>query len=267
MGAQAVIFIDPQQQAIFESEPGEIRLWEKTQIKGLFQGKPSADAALSFLSILIPEKMTLCCKTYTEEDWIQSYKNHFQAKCFGEKLWIYPSWSPPPTTQGIHVCLDPGLAFGTGMHASTAFCLQWLAKHRLKEKTMIDYGCGSGILAIAAVTLGAKSVWAIDNDPQALEVTRNNALKNEINLHQLKTLSSAQCPKIKVDLIVSNILSNTLIQLASTFADHLKVDGSIVLSGILSHQVDEIKQHYKKWFSLSAVEINDGWVLIEGHKK
>jgi len=266
MGAQAVIFIDPQQQPIFESSPRQIRLWEKTKIKGLFQDKSSADAAWSFLKALFPEKMTISCKTHTEQDWIQAYKNHFQAKCFGGKLWIYPSWSVPPTNKGIHVCLDPGLAFGTGMHASTALCLQWLAKHRLKGETMIDYGCGSGILAITAVKLGAKSVWAIDNDPQALEVTRNNALKNQINSRQLKPLSPAQCPKIKADLIVSNILSKTLIQLAPSFAEHLKIGGVIILSGILAHQVNEITQCFKKWFSLDVVEQDNDWVMMKGRR-
>lgn len=266
MGTQAITYIDTQQQAIFELQPGEIRLWEKTHIKGLFHDKPSADAALAFMNALFPEKLVISCKIYNEKDWIESYKRHFKAKCFGKKLWIYPSWSPPPKTNKPQLCLDPGLAFGTGMHASTALCLQWLTRHRLQDKVIIDYGCGSGILALAAIKLGAKSVWAIDNDPQALKVTRSNAKQNHISLKQLKIRAPEQCPNLEADLIVSNILSSTLIQLAPTFAKLLKVDGSIILSGILSRQVDEILQRYQKWFAMRVAEQKDHWVLVEGHK-
>ncbi|MGH8338382.1 MAG: 50S ribosomal protein L11 methyltransferase, partial [Gammaproteobacteria bacterium] len=198
-----------------------------------------------------------------EREWSREWLKDFKPMRFGRRLWIVPSACAPPDATAVNIRLDPGLAFGTGAHATTALCLEWLDGTKLTGKTVIDYGCGSGILAIAAALLGALHVWAVDNDPQALTATQDNAARNRV-ISALKISLPDQLPVAKADVLLSNILAAPLVELAPCFAAHLKSGGSLVLSGILDSQRDEIHNAYAPWFQFAGDMQSDGWVRMDG---
>jgi ribosomal protein L11 methyltransferase len=194
----------------------------------------------------------------------------FKAMQFGEKLWICPSWQSPPDSDAVNIMLDPGLAFGSGSHATTSLCLQWLDQQDLSESDVIDYGCGSGILAIAAALLGAKSVTAVDNDPQAITATEDNSQRNELDPSRVLAYLPDDFQgsnETRADILIANILAEPLLQLAPRFAELLKVDGKIVLSGLLESQAEEIVLHYESWFDMDKPCIKDDWVRLSGRRR
>ncbi|MEM7016427.1 MAG: 50S ribosomal protein L11 methyltransferase, partial [Pseudomonadota bacterium] len=168
---------------------------------------------------------------------------------------------PDPTA--CNIMLDPGLAFGSGTHATTALCLEWLALHDISNKVVLDYGCGSGILAIAAAKLGASQVWAVDHDAQALQATRENAKNNQVNV---ETLFPSQLPDMEADILIANILAQPLIELSEKLAASVKIDGNIVLSGILENQSNKVKASYTSVFDLEPITIREEWVRLSGRK-
>ena len=186
---------------------------------------------------------------------------------FGNRLWIYPSWITPSKNSVTNMILDPGLAFGTGSHPTTSLCLNWLDNNLIPSQHIIDYGCGSGILAIAAALLGASKVYAVDNDPQAITATLSNMEKNKISNQSIQTFCPEALPQVKVDLLIANILANPLIQLSEIFLTLIKPSGKIVLSGILEEQVEKVFYHYKSNFEFEKPQLNDGWALIAGSRK
>ena len=188
--------------------------------------------------------------------------DQFHPMRFGEKLWICPSWHEVNDPNAVIVKLDPGLAFGTGSHATTKLCLTWLATHDLKNKIIIDYGTGSGILAIAAMKLGAKKVYAIDIDTQALQAVEENAKNNNV---PIEICTPDKLTKnIKADIILANILANPLIALAPVFLSHLKQDAQIVLSGILVSQIDEVKHAYEPQIIFDTPVVEEEWGRLSG---
>jgi ribosomal protein L11 methyltransferase len=202
-----------------------------------------------------------------DQAWERAWMKDFQPRQFGERLWICPSWQPPPDPEAVNIMLDPGMAFGTGTHATTAMCLGWLEQAQLQSKEVIDYGSGSGVLAIGAALLGARQVYAVDNDPQAIAATidnshRNNIPQQTITAHLPKTL-----PKLQSDILLANILAEPLHELADHFAALVKPGGSIVLSGILTEQAGPLSESYGRWFAMSRPEIREGWVLLHGTRK
>jgi ribosomal protein L11 methyltransferase len=185
---------------------------------------------------------------------------------FGRRLWVCPVGEDPAQTDAVVVHLDPGLAFGTGTHATTALCLQWLDAHPPAGLSVIDYGCGSGILAIAAYKLGAQSIVAVDIDPQALQATRENALRNQINA-RLSVMFPQDLDAGPVDVVLANILANPLIEHAAALAGLVKQGGYLVLTGILAEQADEVMTAYRQWFDFSAPVQREEWILLAGIRR
>ncbi|HHC71429.1 MAG TPA: 50S ribosomal protein L11 methyltransferase [Thiotrichales bacterium] len=201
-----------------------------------------------------------------EREWSRSWMEDLHPMRFGRRLWICPSWHEPPDGDAVTITLDPGLAFGTGTHPTTAMCLEWLDSHPPEKQRVLDYGCGSGILAIAAARLGAGSVTAIDNDPQALLACRDNARKNGISRH-IGCHAPEQAPSGQYHLLLANILANPLIQLAPRLARLVQTDGKLLLSGILEEQAEEVGSAYAPWFRIGPVRQREGWVLLEGERR
>jgi ribosomal protein L11 methyltransferase len=254
---------DSETERIYEPTPGTTPLWNQVKIIALFTDKTVLKKALN-----LAQKENLSLQYHIEDlpdqAWERTWMNEFHPLKIGNNTWICPSWCDHPDPKAINILLDPGLAFGTGTHPTTALCLEWIDGDNFQNKTVIDYGCGSGILAIAALLHGADSVAAIDYDPQALEATKDNAQRNRIDLNKLQILKpEALAENYKVDIILANILAEPLIQLAPLFAKHLNPQGKIALSGILQDQTDSIIQAYTPFFKDFKIKEQDGWVRID----
>ena len=268
-GAAAVTFLDARNQPIFVEETDQMPLWEDICIVSLF----SQDVNLApVVQKLVHDQPAINSNDIdihliNDQDWESKWMNDQKPQQFGNRLWIYPSWITPLKNSVTNMILDPGLAFGTGSHPTTSLCLNWLDNNLIPKQHIIDYGCGSGILAIAAALLGASKVYAVDNDPQAITATLSNMEKNRISNQSIQTFSPEALPNVKVDLLIANILANPLIQLSEIFSTLLKPSGKIVLSGILEEQVEKVSYHYRSYFELEEPQLNDGWVLIAGSPK
>ncbi|HHJ80299.1 MAG TPA: 50S ribosomal protein L11 methyltransferase, partial [Candidatus Tenderia electrophaga] len=201
-----------------------------------------------------------------DKDWVRAWMDTFKPIRFGQNLWICPSWHTPDQADATNVMLDPGLAFGTGTHPTTALCMEWLDANPPVDLEVVDFGCGSGILAIAAALLGASHVEAVDHDPQAVLATNDNAEKNNVS-DKINALLPRQFADQPADLILANILANPLLELAPRFAELLKPGGQIVLSGILAEQAEQIRQRYAEWFELQPPTQQDDWVRIDGRRR
>jgi ribosomal protein L11 methyltransferase len=266
-GALAITLHDAKDTPIFEPTVNKTPFWESTLIIGLFQKTPPE----TFTQKLLEHNITLqnySVKILENKNWIKETQAQFNAMKFGERLWICPSWDTPEPidSNAVLVQLDPGLAFGTGTHATTALCLKWLERHMNANLNVMDYGCGSGILGVSAIQLGAQNVLAVDLDPQALTSTKNNAKHNHITPPQLTTYLPKQVPSnTTVDIIVANILSEPLIQLKPIFIHYLKPGGALVLSGLLERQVEAILEKYQPEFSHYTVQTQSGWALVWFH--
>lgn len=271
LGALAVTFQDAGDQPIFEPKPETPRLWHETQVIGLFDQDQPIDQVIHFLENQAAKGIlkNFHIKHIADEDWERRCLDSFQPIQMGSRLWICPSWHTPPDPEAINVTLDPGLAFGTGTHPTTALCLEWLDTHIQPEDLVIDYGCGSGILAIAALKLGAKQVIAVDNDPQALLATRDNAERNLIDSTKLITqLSDTDIILDQpCDVLVANILAQPLIELALLFANLVKSGGRIVLSGILNEQTEMVTKAYLPWFEITDIASKSEWIRVCGRRK
>ena len=268
-GAAAVTFLDARNQPIFVEETDQMPLWEDICIVSLF----SQDVNLApVVQKLVHDQPAINSNDIdihliNDQDWESKWMNDQKPQQFGNRLWIYPSWITPLKNSVTNMILDPGLAFGTGSHPTTSLCLNWLDNNLIPSQHIIDYGCGSGVLAIAATLLGASKVYAVDNDPQAITATLSNMEKNRISNQSIQTFSPEALPHVKVDLLIANILANPLIQLSEIFSTLLKPSGKIVLSGILEEQVEKVSYHYRSYFELEEPQLNDGWALIAGSPK
>lgn len=264
-GALAVTFIDAADDPVYQPSTEPTRLWNNTLVTGLFEKGTDAESVMQTVSASLLSAQDYSTHILEDEHWETSWMDLFKPMPFGENLWVCPSWVTPPQPNAINILIDPGLAFGTGTHESTALCLQWLASNTIAGKDVIDFGCGSGILAIAALKLGASHVWAIDNDPQALTVTAENAANNNA-LERLAIDSPAQLPdNLHVDIVLANILAQPLIDLASMLSGCVKPGGNLVLAGLLTDQVTAVKSCYQQQFSFTK-DIKDGWVMLSGLK-
>lgn len=265
-GALSVSFVDAADQPLFEPEPGTTPLWSATRVTGLF----AEDADLSSLTQQLKSTFgaaafeRLGVETLADQDWERVWLDQFHPMQFGRRLWVCPAGQRPDYDKdAVLIDLDPGLAFGTGTHATTALCLQWLDGHPPDNQRVLDYGCGSGILAIAALKLGAAAVWGVDIDEQALWASRENAARNGVDAGLMTGLPEA-LPDQRFDLLLANILANPLIELAPRLAGLVRAGGDLVLSGILGEQAVTVRAAYERWFSLSETVERDGWVCLHG---
>ncbi|HEY0720616.1 MAG TPA: 50S ribosomal protein L11 methyltransferase [Gammaproteobacteria bacterium] len=267
-GAAAVTMVDSADQPLFEPAVGTTPLWNNTRVVGLFETDVDLDAVLLELAAArAPEPLPpLRIEQLEDKDWNRAWMDTFQPMRFGERVWIVPSWHTPPDPKGVNILLDPGLAFGTGTHPTTRLCLEWLDGHAPRGAKVIDYGCGSGILAIAAALLGAEAVLCIDNDPQALIATRDNAARNQVESRLIAMLPES-APETTCDLLLANILAGALMELAEKFSHLVVPGGQVVLSGILPEQAEAVRESYLPWFEMAAPVEHDGWIRLEGRRK
>ncbi len=262
-GALSITLQDAADQPLYEPDLNTTPLWDHTKIVGLF----TDDTDVQAIAARLEPQPEYRIEVLEEQDWLRLCQRNFQPTRFGERIWICPSWSTPPEPDALNISLDPGLAFGTGTHATTSLCLQWLdTQESLKGQQWLDYGCGSGILGIAALKLGADMVWGVDTDPQALQASLDNAMKNHVAA-QFPLCLPAQLPKQQADGILANILANPLCELVETLAGLIKPKGYIVLSGILAEQREQVSTAYQNYFDLIEWQQQDDWVRIVGQRK
>jgi ribosomal protein L11 methyltransferase len=268
-GAQAVTLSDPADQPIYEPPPGAMPLWQETRVTALFSADTELQPLLDYLQQQLGNNLPDWRLTQLDDrDWTRVWMEHFKPMSFGQRLWICPTGHQVNTENAVVIHLDPGLAFGSGTHATTALCLQWLDAHarQLTDCPMvIDYGCGSGVLAIAAALLGAQHIRAVDIDPQALIATTNNATRNNV-ASQIETMTPEQLPEEPADILLANILIGPLLQLAPRFASLLKPGGQLVLSGILEEQVSALRSAYQPWFRITAQVDQQQWSLLHAER-
>ena len=268
VGAVSVTFMDAEDQPIFEPDLGTTPLWSHTHLLALFEADTDPAALLAHLALLtggpLPAHQV---EQIADQDWERSWMDNFQPLRFGQRLWIVPSWHQPPEPQAVNLHLDPGLAFGTGTHPTTALCLEWLDGQSLHDCNVLDFGCGSGILAIAALLLGAKQACGTDIDPQALEASRDNATRNGIDAARFPLYLPSEMPADTFDLVLANILAGPLVQLAPTISQHVRQGGHLVLSGILAEQAEEVRAAYQADFILDPTAEKEGWVRISGVRR
>ena len=267
-GAVSVTLQDAADQPILEPGVGETPLWDSCILTALFPASIDTPTTEQQIQVCLPFTLRSSWELVEEKDWSQEWKKHFKPiACSDGRLWICPSWIDAPQPDAVNLRLDPGLAFGTGSHPTTMLCLNWLEKQPLEGKTVIDFGCGSGILGIAALLLGAEKVWAIDNDPQALLASRDNAQRNDIEDERLITLLPEQIPlNAKADIMVANILAKPLIDLADQISALTLAKGQLCLSGILSHQIDQVVAAYLQNFEFEPATLEDDWVQLAATK-
>jgi ribosomal protein L11 methyltransferase len=266
MGAVTIQYSDAGDNPIFEPAPGTTPLWNTTQMSALFEvGVSETAIQLIVAKSITPAPIPSIYFTLLEEqDWVASWKRNLPPMQFGQHLWICPPGSTCPDDRATIVTIEPGLGFGTGAHATTRLCLEWLSQRQLRDKTVLDLGCGSGILGIASLALGASRVTAVDIDEHALTATRENAQRNDC-LAQLQVLLADRLdPSIRFDLIVANILSGTLIELESDLRGHSQSGTDIALSGILTSQADEVVSAYERWIHLKHSAEQGDWVILTG---
>ncbi len=283
VGALAVTLLDADadtsnEQAILEPGVGETPLWSLIVLSALFEADVDRSGLIHVLGELLPDldPAQIAFREVADQDWTRVWMDQFKPMRFGERLWIYP-WNIEPPADSSDVAgrssasmrvvrLDPGMAFGTGTHPTTALCLEWLDQADLTGKTVIDYGCGSGVLAIAAALLGASKVIAIDNDPQAIEASRNNAERNGV-AGSISLFLPDVDPGAPADVLVANILAGPLHALAPVFAARLASGGALALSGILIDQRDELLERYSEWFDGLSATVREDWVRIDGRRR
>ena len=274
-GAQTVTLTDAADQPILEPGPDETPVWNNVIITGLFGLEENQQALLDTIEQCLTG-VDFTCDTQILEDqnWTRAWMEHFHAMQFGQRLWVCPLHMEPPEPDAINLRLDPGLAFGTGTHPTTSLCLRWLDQNIVdshnEQDTLLDYGCGSGILAIAACMLGIDHADGVDIDPQALTATHDNAETNQVR-DKIETFLPDDYQKqhadTQYDIVVANILSGPLAELASMLAGHTKAGGDIVLSGILREQAGHLIETYSQFFKMDEPVFEEDWVLLHGVKK
>lgn len=272
-GATAITLTDALDNPVYEPERGTTPLWEATRITALYDAKLDAQILLSQLNNLwkqqypqlTPPEIKL--EILEDKDWIREWMDSFKPMHLGGSLWVVPSWLTPPDPSAVNLILDPGLAFGTGTHPTTRLCLQWLAQQDLTGKNLLDFGCGSGILGIAGLLLGAKQAWGVDIDPQALQASQANAQRNNLPASSFPVYYPENCPSLSCEVVMANILAGPLISLAEVIAAKVAPKGWLVLSGILAQQAEEVMQAYAAWFDFSAPVQDEDWMLLSAQRR
>ncbi len=272
IGSVAVTLQDDADQPVYEPDLGTTPLWTHTKLSALFPAEVDTEAlqiqlqsqAKDFGISQLPEYKL---EIVEDKDWERAWMDNFHPMSFGQRLWICPSWRDPVDMNAVNLMLDPGLAFGTGTHPTTSLCLKWLDGTDVQDKLVIDYGCGSGVLGIAAVLLGASKMIGVDNDPQALIASKDNAQRNHIDDQLIELYLPDQAPSLQADIVIANILAQPLIGLAPRLAELTRPKGQIILSGILEEQAQDVLDRYSEWFSMQPIVSDQGWVRLTGQRK
>lgn len=271
-GALSVTLQDDADQPILEPELGTTPIWDETQIIGLFDANQNSEVLLENLRTFYHNASGQDLPNHKleileDKDWIRAWMEDYHPMQFGERLWVCPSWQKPPQPDAVNLMLDPGLAFGTGTHPTTDLCLQFLDKEVQGGELVVDYGCGSGILGIAALLLGSKEMVGVDIDPQALTATRDNAGRNNISDDLYDVFLPEKTPQVEGDIMVANILAGPLQSLAPDIARLTRSGGKLALSGLLAEQAEEVSQCYSQWFDMQPAKQLGDWVLLTGTKR
>jgi ribosomal protein L11 methyltransferase len=272
-GALAVSLEGADAEPLFETDWNDTTpVWKQTRVVALFAAEADVPAAMHMVATLLslPAVPTYKTETVADQDWVRAWMDRWQPMHFGgspghANLWVVPSWLTPPEPDAANIILDPGMAFGTGTHATTAMCLEWLAMHPPRDLEVIDYGCGSGILAIAALKLGATHALGTDTDLQALTVSHENAERNQVADQLTLCLPEAVPAQASADVVLANILAGPLVQLAPRLTALVRPGGMLILSGLLANQADEVEAAYATHF-VFARRVRDGWAMLAGRK-
>lgn len=271
-GALSVTLQDDADQPILEPALGTTPIWDQTQVIALFDANQNSDALLEQVALMyaaeggvsLPEHKI---ELVEDKDWVRAWMDDYHPMPFGKRLWVCPSWREPPHADAVNLMLDPGLAFGTGTHPTTALCLKYLDGAVEGNELVVDYGCGSGILGIAALLLGARHMIGVDIDPQALTATRDNAERNGIDASRYEIYLPDATPVIQADMTVANILAGPLMSLAPHMAELTRTGGKLALSGLLAEQAEEVSACYAQWFNMNPAEQMGDWVILTGIKR
>lgn len=271
-GSLSVTLKDDADQPILEPELGTTPVWDETCVIGLFEATydPAELSAQLNQVFRLKAKENLPrhkIEILEDKDWVREWMDNYHPMQFGDRLWVCPSWKTPPQPDAVNLMLDPGLAFGTGTHPTTSLCLKFLDREVQGDELVVDFGCGSGILGIAALLLGAAKMAGTDIDPQALLATEDNANRNGIAADQYDVYLPENTPPLKADIMVANILAGPLEQLAPTIAELTRSGGKLALSGLLAEQAETISACYGRWFEMNTPEQEGDWVLLTGLKR
>jgi len=266
LGAVSVTLEDAADDPVLEPAPGATPLWPTVVVKAVFEAGSDADVIAAALAQALPDAPTPRFEVLPDKAWEREWLKDFRPMRFGRRLWVCPAGMPAEGADAIRIDLDPGLAFGSGTHPTTALCLAWLDARELAGQQIVDYGCGSGILAIAAAKLGAAHVRAVDIDPQALIATHDNALRNGVG-DRLAITDDPALDDRSADLLLANILAGPLVELAPRFARATRPGGQLALSGLLTEQADTVTAAYRPWFDIGTTATRDGWALLAGQRR
>jgi ribosomal protein L11 methyltransferase len=264
--AVSVTYLDAEDEPVYEPKIGETKIWTNTQVEALFE----LDVAPEFVKAEMNRKFKTIGDTWQyqfieDQAWERAWMEFYKPMKFANRLWVCPTDQEQREEGTVCLTLDPGLAFGTGTHPTTALCLEWLASNDLTGKTVIDYGCGSGILAVAAILLGAKEAHAVDIDPQALTATRDNALKNAVS-DKIHCYLPENFKPFEADVVLANILAKPLIDLSQNICALVAQNGDLVLSGILAEQADSVISAYSEKIDFAPRVQQEDWIRLNGKK-
>ena len=268
-GALSVSLEGADAEPLFETDWHDTTpVWRHTRVVALFAEDTDIDAAMNMVAAVLGLSSAPAYRreTVADQDWVRVWMERWRPLQFGAQLWIVPSWLSPPDPQAVNIILDPGMAFGTGTHATTAMCLEWLAVNPPRGLEVIDYGCGSGILAIAALKLGARSALGTDTDPQALDTSRENAERNNVAAHLTLCLPEAVPAGATADVVLANILAGPLVALAPRLIALVRPGGTLILSGLLATQADEVETAYAAHFTFERRQ-REEWAMLAGRKR
>lgn len=266
LGALSVTLEDAADDPVLEPRPGEMPLWPTVRVRALYDGDAELHDVVAAYVAAFPDGPVPRTAIAADRAWEREWLKDFRPMRFGRRLWVCPDGQAAGDAGAVRIDLDPGLAFGTGTHPTTALCLEWLDRTPLDGRHVVDYGCGSGILAIAALKLGAASVHAVDLDPQAVLATRENAVRNGV-AGRLTVTESPDLVPAGADALVANILAGPLVELAPAFAAGLRPGGELALSGVLASQVESVTAAYRPWFDIGETATRDDWGVIVGRRR
>jgi ribosomal protein L11 methyltransferase len=268
LGAVSVTYMDAEDEPVYEPAIGETKIWSNTQVIALYEldADPELIKTQIYKQFNNDDLHDWLYEAIADQEWERAWMEYYKPMKFADRLWVCPTDQEQHESGTVCLTLDPGLAFGTGTHPTTALCLEWLASHELSDKLVIDYGCGSGILAVAAVLLGAKVAHAVDIDPQAITATESNALKNKVE-DKIKTYLPEQFTPFQADIVLANILAKPLIDMAEQICALVVSGGSLVLSGILHEQAESVINAYQHEIIFNPLVQQEDWIRLEGIKR